>query len=135
MSDDFSKVDKVNKKPIYIKGAILGVIVSVLFMLIFSAVLLIFNLDRAYSAPFATISVAAGTLVASHYAAKKIGDRGYLVGMLVGIVVFVIITALSMIINKSGFTLNTLFHFIIIMLSGIVGGIMGVNKDKSKKYI
>ena len=32
-------------------------------------------------------------------------------------------------------TVNTLFHFVIIVLSSLVGGITGVNADKGKKYI
>lgn len=134
MSDEFSKIDKINKKPYFVKGSILGIIVSVLFMLLFSVVLLVLNLDRAYSAPFATVSAAAGTLAASHYAAKKIGDRGYLTGLIIGLIVFVVITALSLILGNS-LSVNTLFHFIIIVLSGIIGGIMGVNRERSKKYI
>lgn len=135
MANELSKTDKTNKKPIYIKSAILGVITAALFMLIFSAIILFFNLDRAYAQPFATISVAVGTFVAANYAAKKIGDKGYLTGLIIGGVVFVIITVISMILNESGFTLNTLFHFIIIMLSSLTGGIIGVNRDKNKKYI
>lgn len=135
MDIELLKPDKSGKKIIYLKGAAIGIAVSVLFMLIFSAVLLFFNLDRSYSKPFATISVSVGTFAASYYTAKKIGDKGYLTGLIIGIAVFVIITAVSMIINRSGFTLNTLFHFIIIILSALTGGILGVNRDKSKKYI
>ena len=49
MANELSKTDKTNKKPIYIKSAILGVITAALFMLIFSAIILFFNLDRAYA--------------------------------------------------------------------------------------
>lgn len=134
MSDEFSKKDNVNKKSAYLWGAILGVLASLAAMLIFSAVLLFFNIDRAYAAPFATISVAAGCFIASRYTAKKIGDKGYLVGLIIGAVVFVVITVLSLILGN-GFSLNTLFHFIIMMLSSLVGGITGVNSNKHKKYI
>ena len=134
MSAEFSKKDNVNKKSAYAVGAILGVTATILTMLIFSAVLLFFNIDRAYAAPFATISLAVGSFIASRYTAKKIGDKGYLVGLIIGVVVFVLITALSLILGNN-LSLNTLFHFIIIMLSAVVGGIMGVNQDKHKKYI
>lgn len=134
MSGEFSKKDTVNKKSAYIKGAGFGVLATVVTMLVFSAVLLFFNIDRSYATPFATISLAVGSFIASRYTAKKIGDKGYLVGFIIGIIVFVVITALSLILSNS-LSLNTLFHFIIIMLSSIVGGIIGVNQDKHKKYI
>ena len=135
MANEFLPSEKVGKKSIYIKSAVLGVIVTFAFMLLFSAVLLFLNLDRAYAKPFATVSVAAGSFVAAYYAAKKIGDRGYLIGFVIGIIVFAIITIISMIINKVGLGINTLFHFLIITLSALVGGIMEVNADKHKKYI
>ncbi len=134
MSADFSKKDTVNKKSAYLVGAILGVLGTLAAMLIFAAVLLFLNIDRAYATPFATISLAVGCFIASRYTAKKIGDKGYLIGIIIGAVLFVFITALSLIVGNS-LSLNTFFHFVIIMLSSIVGGIMGVNKDKHKKYI
>lgn len=134
MSSGFTKKDNVNKKSAYITGGVVGVVVTLVSMLIFSAVLLFLNIDRAYAAPFATISVAVGSFVASYIAAKKIGDNGYLTGLIIGGVVFLVITALSLIMGN-GLSLNTLFHFIITMLASIVGGITGVNKNKHKKYI
>lgn len=134
MSGDFSKKDTVNKKIAYLWGVILGVLVCLVTMLIFSAVLLFFNIDRAYATPFATVSVAIGCFIAARHTAKKIGDKGYLVGLIIGSVVFTAITALSLILGD-GLSLNTLFHFIIMMLSSLVGGITGVNKNKHKKYI
>ena len=134
MSADFSKKDTVNKKSAYLVGAIFGMLGTFAAMLIFAAVLLFFNIDRAYATPFATISLAVGSFIASRYTAKKIGDKGYLIGIIIGAVLFVFITALSLIVGNS-LSLNTFFHFVIIMLSPIVGGIMGVNKDKHKKFI
>ncbi len=134
MSGDFSKKDTVNKKIAYLSGAILGVLVCLVTMLIFSAVLLFLNIDRAYATPFATISVAIGCFIAARHTAKKIGDKGYLVGLIIGSVVFTVITALSLILGN-GLSINTFFHFIIMMLSSLVGGITGVNKNKHKKYI
>ena len=134
MSDDFSKKDTVNKKIAYLSGAILGVLVCLVMMLIFSAGLLFLNIDRAYATPFATVSVAIGCFIAARHTAKKIGDKGYLVGLIIGSVVFTAITALSLILGN-GLSINTLFHFIIMMLSSLVGGITGVNKNKHKKYI
>lgn len=135
MDIELLKTDKPSKKAVYLKGGAIGVAVSLIFMLIFSAVLLFFNLDRTYAKPFSTVSVAVGSFAASFYAAKKIGDRGYLSGIIVGTSVFVLITLISMIINKAGLNINTLFHFIIIVFSSVTGGIFGVNRDKGKKYI
>lgn len=134
MEYEFSKKDTVNKKSAYLLGAMLGVLSTLVAMLGFSAVILFFNVDRAYAAPFATISLALGSFVASNIAAKRIGDKGYIVGLIIGLTVFMLITVLSLIMGGS-ISLNTLFHFIIVTLSSLVGGITGVNGQSQKKYI
>ena len=115
MYNGFIKKDNVSKKSAYITGGIIGVLSCLAMMLIFSAVLLCFNIDRKFAAPFATISVAIGSYISSRITAKKIGDKGYMIGLIIGSVIFVVITVLSIIVGNS-LSLNTLFHFIIIML-------------------
>lgn len=133
MSIDFSN-NSSNKKYAYVYGAVIGVIVSLIAMFVFAALLLFFNIDRAYATPFATISVSIGSFVASNITAKKIGDKGYIIGLVIGFFVFLLITILSLIFGNA-LSLNTLFHFIIIIFSSITGGIIGVNKNNHKKYI
>ena len=110
MSDAFLKKDMVNKKSAYMIGGIIGVLSSLAVMLIFAAMLLFFDIDRAYATPFATISVAVGSYVASCITAKKIGDKGYMIGLIIGSVIFVAITVISLFVGNS-LSLNTLFHF------------------------
>jgi len=133
MFDEFAKKDNTNKKIAYILGGVVGLLITLFSMLCFSALLLFFNIERAYAVPFATISVGLGSFFASRITSKKIGDKGYIIGLIIGALVFVLITVVSLAFGN-GLTLNTLFHFIIIMLSSVVGGISGVN-TKPKKYI
>lgn len=135
MTENIIKKEASLNKKTYIFAVVLGVAITLVFMLLFAVLIYFMGLDRAYSTPFATISVAAGSFSAAFYIAKKRGDRGYLVGIVTGVLVFAVITVLSLIINRSGFNTNTIFHLIIILLSSTVGGILGVNKGKNKKYI
>ncbi len=134
MEYDFSKKDNVNKRSAYLLGALLGVLSALASMMIFAAALLLLDIDRAYAKPFATLSLAIGSFFASRKTSKIIGDKGYITGLIVGLTVFVMITLLSLVMGN-GFSINTLFHFIIVTLSSLVGGIMGVNGKKRKKYI
>ncbi|MDO4608775.1 MAG: TIGR04086 family membrane protein [Clostridia bacterium] len=135
MSAKFSKKDNINHKKFYFWGVVLGVAVTLAVMLIFSAVLLFSGIDRSFAAPFATVSVAVGCFVAAFFTSKKIGDKGYIIGLMVGGITFAVITTLSLIFGENGLSVNTLFHFVIIMLSSLAGGIVGVNSKRSKKYI
>jgi len=134
MSDGIFQKNTTIKKSAYILGGAVGVLTTLVSMLFFAAIILFLNIDRAYAAPFASISIAFGCFIASKITAKKIGDKGYLIGLIVGTVVFIIITLLSLILGGK-LSINTLFHFVIIILSSLSGGIVGVNSNKSKKYI
>ncbi len=134
MSDGFFQKNTTSKKSAYILGGAIGVLTTLVAMLFFALIILLFNIDRAYAAPFASISIALGCFIASRITAKKIGDKGYQIGLIVGVVVFIIITLLSLILGNK-LSINTLFHFVIIILSSLSGGIVGVNSNRSKKYI
>ena len=120
---------------IYLKGALIGVVVTVVSMLISAAAIILFNLDRIYSVPLGTLSLAFGSFSAAYYVSKKVQTKGYLIGALIGLITFALITVISLIVNRNGLTINTVFHLIIIVLSSAIGGILGVNKGNNKKYI
>lgn len=132
MSKNKSNIE--NKWIFIIKTALVLVAFSAVIMAIFAAIMYFFELDKNYSPLIATISVAIGCLVASYFASGKIGSKGYITGTIIGFATFVIVTIISLIIDQSSITSNTLFHFIIFILSSLIGGVSGVNK-KPKKYI
>ncbi len=121
-----------NRKKSIIMGAFFGIAVTAMFVLIFAGVMLLFKIDRAYASVFATISVSAGAFVSAYYCARKIGSKGYLLGILTGLIYFFVVTVISLIITKGEISSNTAFHFVIITLSATVGGIFGVNRKKTK---
>lgn len=109
--------------------------VTAISIFIFAAVMYLMEGGYEFSPLFATISAAIGTFLSAMLLAKKIGKRGLLVGFCVGIAVFLILLLISLIANNSNLSINTLFRFIIIMLSALIGGVIGVNKNSSRKYI
>ncbi len=117
-----------------IKTAIIIIAVSFIGILVFATAMYFLEGGYEYSPLFATISVAMGCLVASLTLARKIGKKGFLIGTAVGGVTFLILTLVALLVNSSAIGVNTLFRLIIIMLSSIIGGIIGVNK-KPEKYI
>ncbi len=119
----------------YIKGLIVVILVMAIFILLFAFVMYLLGGAAKYAPVFATLSAAFGGFAGAFYTARSKGSKGWLAGAVIGGIVFVIITLVSLIINRGGVTLNTLFHFIIIVLSSLIGGITGVNRGKSHKYI
>ncbi|MGI6280050.1 MAG: TIGR04086 family membrane protein [Acutalibacteraceae bacterium] len=118
----------------FVSCAILQIIVTTVFIAIFAAIMYFFETDYKYSPVFGVVSVAAGALACAYFLSAKKKCKGYMYGFIVGSITFIIVTIVSLIINDGGITVNTLFHLVIILLSSMTGGILGVNK-KQNKYI
>ena len=114
-------------------GALTGLAVTIGFIAMFAAIMLIANADRVYASLFATLSVAAGAFFSSLYVAKRVSIKGILSGLIAGLCYFLVITAVSLAADGSGLTLNSLFHFVIIILSSAIGGIVGANRKRAGK--
>lgn len=119
---------------VFVISALIGVAVTFLLMLLFAAIVHLGNIDRKILPVLSTVSMAFGAFAAAFFSAKRIKDKGYLVGTVVGCIAFAVVTVISLIVSKGGLTLNTVFHFLITIISSIIGGIVGVNSN-SKKYI
>ena len=108
--------------------------VTFILVAVFALIINLADLDYKYAPVFGSVAVGLGSLAgAMRYSAKK-KSKGYLIGFAFGGATFLIVTLIGLILNGGGLTLNTLFHLIIIMLSSLSGGIIGVNKG-GKKYI
>ena len=126
--------DTRNNYLIIIKTALILIAVSLCMILIFATAMYFLEGGYEFSPLFATLSVAVGCMVSSLIQARKIGEKGFLIGSIVGGITFALITLVALIVNSSAIGINTLFRFIIIMLASIIGGVIGVNK-KPEKYI
>ena len=118
-----------------LKLLLILVIITVVSMFLFATVLYFLEGGFQYSPIFATISLGLGCLAASFFASKKIGQKGFFIGSMVGGITFVIITLVSLMASKDVFTLNTLFKLIILMLMSFIGGVLGVNSKQNQKFI
>lgn len=119
----------------YIKALILGIAVTAGFIALFSGVCCFASVGLKYAAVFATVSAAAGAFTSAWFLARKTGAKGWLIGLAVGFAAFAVITLASLIINRGAVTGNTLFHLVIIILSAMIGGVLGVNKGINNNYL
>lgn len=118
----------------YAKGLLIGIAVTLVFIFAFALIFLLIKSGREYAGVAASVSLAAGAFSSAFLTAKKLGEKGYLVGLIIGGIFFLAVTVISFIVNRSGLTVNSLFKLIIILLSAFIGGVFGVNKSV-KKYI
>ncbi len=119
----------------YLKGFLIGIPISAVCLCLAAVGMMYLSADRAFAAPLATLCLAIGSFFTSYFTAYKRGEKGWAVGLLTGGIYFVIITFIGLLARESGVTLNSVFHLVIILLSGLIGGIVGVNRKDRKKYI
>lgn len=125
--------EKIKILPIII-SVLLQMAVTLILVAGFALIINLADIDYKYAPVFGSVAVGLGSLAgAMHHSAKK-KSKGYLIGLAFGGATFLIVTLIGLILNGGGLTSNTLFHFVIIMLSSLSGGIIGVNKG-GKKYI
>ena len=120
-------------KPL-ITGILLQIVVTALSVIIFAFAMYFLEMENKYSPVLGSIAIALGSFAGSYYLSAKKGNKGYIFGLSDGFATFLIVSIIGLVINKGNITINTLFHLVIFVLSGAIGGIFGVNR-KDKKYI
>lgn len=125
--------EKIKFLPIMI-SVLIQVAVTLILVAVFALIVNMTDIDYKYAPVFGSVAVGLGGLAgAMRYSAKK-KSKGYLTGLAFGGATFLTVTLMGLILNDGGLTSNTIFHLIIIMLSSLSGGIIGVNMG-GKKYI
>lgn len=111
-----------------IKGSIISFLISIILLFIFASLLVYTSLQETTIKPVVIIISIVSILIGSSLSSIKIKKNGIINGALVGFIYILTLYILSSI-SFIGFNLN--MYSIIIMigaiLSGMVGGIIGVN--------
>ena len=102
--------------------------IAIIFLLISSVIFAYTNINDRHLNSFVLGSVMVSILIGSMLLLRKIKEKGLLYGALFGLIYFAIIYLVNVLGFNGFFVSNTLgIYFGICMLSGIIGGIIGVN--------
>ena len=111
-----------------IKGSVFAIILSVVFLLIYALVLTYTDISESTIIPVVTVIVGISILIGSMVSVRKIRKNGLLNGGIVGLIyVIALYITSSMCLVGFSITLNSLIVLIVGILTGMVGGIIGVN--------
>lgn len=127
-----------NKRLIDYKALLLGIIVSfgvTLFVIVLEAFLMsVVDIPDTFASPLSSVALAVGSLVGGFFVSQKTKEKGMLQGGALGLALFAAVTLISLIFDSSGISLVTFIHAVITILSGCVGGILGVNTGSKRKF-
>ena len=114
-----------------IKGSLLSIIVSVIFLIVFAMLLTYTSLSENTITPVVLAIVGLSILLGSYLSTKKINKKGILNGAMVGVIYMLILYIISSVIFMD-FSINASSIIMIVcgIIAGIIGGIVGVNTNK-----
>lgn len=107
---------------------VISFIIASIFLLISSVIFAYTNINDRHLNSFVLGSVMISVLIGSMMLLKKLKEKGFLYGFIFGIIYFLIIYFTNVIAFSGFFISSALGIYLgICALSGIVGGIIGVN--------
>lgn len=128
--EPIKKTATVNFTSPLFSGMVYAFITMAIFSLIYSFVLSLTNQSEDSLTFFAYLIHALAIFVGSYACGKRIQNRGWYHGGILGLVYAVIIIIIGFLSFDNGLSLQTLFAVIAAYLIGAFGGILGVNQTK-----
>lgn len=117
------------KKYLY---SLLYILIGILLFSIIITILNYFNLiDTNTLKYFKLIAIILPSFIGGIYIGKRAEKLGYLEGLKIGAVVVVIIALLNYLGFNSDFSISSILYYIIILISSVLGSIIGINKKLS----
>ena len=113
----------------------IGAVVSLLLLMLCALLMTFQDIPASVVKPLASLCTGAGALAAGFAAAKTIGRKGMFFGLLTGAALFAIVTAAGLIVGPASFSVFTALKLVIMLLCGAIGGVLGINLTKKRKYI
>lgn len=118
-------------RPIVI-GACVGAISCLLVLLVMAAVMAAQNIPKAAVTPMAIVSAAFGSFIGGIVSAKISGEKGLLYGAGAGLLLYVVVIIAGFAVLQDVRGTTILVKLAVMVASGAVGGIIGVNLKRRR---
>lgn len=116
-------------------GIVCGLLVTVIFLCIFSVIIITSGLLPADITNYIIIAILSiGALFGGYIATKITKSAGLVIGAITGFSIFLLITVFGLIKSSDTITVLTLIKLISTLISGSLGGVLGLRK-KEKIHI
>ena len=129
--NDYSLYDYI--KPI-LSATFISVFSIAILTFIFSLALTKIDLPFGLISPVSIAIIGVSNFIGSFISAKKFGKKGLFIGLSASITLFIIILLVNLSIQPSGFGSIAAVKGAVTLFSGILGGILGVNKKSKAKF-
>ena len=111
-----------------LKGSITAIVLTVIILFVFALLLAYTNMPETVVTPVVIGTTGISLLIGSIVSSIKIRKQGLINGALVGAIYIITIYLLSSMIQKDfGLNVSSIIMLVMAILSGALGGIIGVN--------
>lgn len=110
-------------------GTFMGAFTCVILMAILAIIFVkMRNIPQGIIIPLASMCSGIGSFCSGYIATRILKANGLIYGMLSGLLLFLIILISGVALSGENLTLLTLIKFFLMIISGGIGGVLGVNK-------
>ncbi len=116
-------------------GVLVGALISFVSILVCAFILTLRDFEPSTAIPLSNVCLAIGSAVGGYVCALTHRTKGLIMGALVGLIMFLIITVIALIANGISLTINTPIRFAVMTMLSAAGGVVGVNRSSKRKMI
>lgn len=110
-----------------------GIAVTAVMLFLFALLLSVRDLPHGAIEPMATVAMILGAMTAGFTCSRLCKEKGLLLGMLCGLILFGVLTLGGMTVSDDGLGVAAWLRLAILTLSGGIGGVFGVNLRLKRK--
>ena len=112
---------------------LLGTVFCAVLLLIMSVIITTQNVPQSLVEPMSLVALSAGALAAGYICARAMRSKGLVYGALCGIAITFLVLVAGTAFSVAGLGVPAVFRVVFVMLSSMLGGVMGVNTRWRKK--
>ena len=125
-------IGKITKAVIW--GTVIGAVVCMIILLLISFIFVkMQSVPEAAITPVAIVIVCIGAFVGGYFSARIKKNMGMAVGAITAMLMFVILLLIGTACFGDNLGIVSLLRMAVMLISGAIGGILGVNKRKRRK--
>ena len=102
-------------------------LIFILVITLFTSLINLTNLNTIIISKISIILTAISFFIISTIASHKLNEKGYILGIKLGLLFIILMLLINLIIFKSSFNIDRIIYYIILLASSILGGSFGKN--------
>lgn len=119
-------------KPV-LTGTVVGALVITVVLMVLSLLLSLKNIPQMLVMPMVLVALGAGAFVGGHLTARLTHEKGLVMGLCCGALLFFLLWLFGLRINENNIGVIALIKLTVALVFSALGGVMGVNVKKHRK--